>query len=159
MYYLQTSTYSIVKNAAGTLNPTKATFSAKSKTGTSNPSNYTGRLVIEESADGSTWTTKYDNDAASKEHGPDAASKLIRCSLYLAGGKTTLLDQMTVAIVSDGAKGASITITKTEYQSGTSATSAPTGTWSTTPVTVAEGNFLWTKVTYSDGNVTYSVAK
>ena len=165
VYYLQTSTYSIVKNAAGTLNPTKVTFSAKSKTGTSNPSNYTGRLVIEESADGSTWTTKYDNDAASKEHGPDAASKLIRCSLYLAGGKTTLLDQMTVAIISDGAKGADgITVTSKSvtYQVGNDGTSVPSGEWQSSVPAVADGKYLWTKteVNYSDNTSTiaYSVS-
>jgi len=58
-----------------------------------------------------------------------------------------------------GPQGTSVTVSKTEYQSGTSNTSAPTGTWSTSPVTVAEGNYLWTKVTYSDGKVAYSVAK
>lgn len=58
-----------------------------------------------------------------------------------------------------GNQGTSVTVSKTEYQSGTSATSAPTGTWSTSIPSVSEGNYLWTKVTYSDGNVAYSVAK
>lgn len=55
--------------------------------------------------------------------------------------------------------GDSITVTSTEYQAGTSSTTAPSGTWSTTPVSVAEGHYLWTKVTYSDGSYSYSVAK
>lgn len=58
-----------------------------------------------------------------------------------------------------GVSGDSITVSKVEYQSGTSPTSAPTGTWQTSIPTVAEGNYLWTKTTYSDGNYTYSVAK
>ena len=58
-----------------------------------------------------------------------------------------------------GVSGDSITVSKVEYQSGTSPTSAPTGTWKTSIPTVAEGNYLWTKTTYSDGNYTYSVAK
>lgn len=58
-----------------------------------------------------------------------------------------------------GVSGDSITISKVEYQSGTSPTAAPGGTWQTTIPTVAEGNYLWTKTTYSDGNYTYSVAK
>lgn len=55
--------------------------------------------------------------------------------------------------------GDSITVARTEYQAGTSSTTAPSGTWSTTPVSVAEGHYLWTKVTYSDGSYSYSVAK
>lgn len=58
-----------------------------------------------------------------------------------------------------GVSGDSITVSKVEYQSGTSPTTAPTGTWQTSIPTVAEGNYLWTKTTYSDGNYTYSVAK
>lgn len=58
-----------------------------------------------------------------------------------------------------GDDGTSVTVSKTEYQSGTSNNTAPTGTWSTSPVSVAEGNYLWTRVTYSDGKIAYSVAK
>lgn len=56
-----------------------------------------------------------------------------------------------------GTQGA--TISKTEYKEGTSPTTAPTGTWSTSVPSVAEGNYLWTRVTYTDGNISYSVAK
>ena len=58
-----------------------------------------------------------------------------------------------------GPQGTSVSVSKTEYQSGTSNTTAPTGTWSTSPVSVAEGSYLWTRVTYSDGKIAYSVAK
>lgn len=58
-----------------------------------------------------------------------------------------------------GPAGTSVTVSKTEYQSGTSNTTAPTGTWSTTIPSVAEGNYLWTRVTYSDSSIAYSVAK
>lgn len=54
----------------------------------------------------------------------------------------------------------SITIT---YQSGTSNTAAPSGTWSTTVPNVTPGNYLWTKIliTCTDGTTTtaYSVAR
>ncbi len=52
-----------------------------------------------------------------------------------------------------------VTITAVEYQSGTSATTAPTGTWSSSVVSVAEGNYLWTRTTYSDGTKAYAVSK
>ena len=58
-----------------------------------------------------------------------------------------------------GKSGTSVTVSKTEYQAGTSATTAPTGEWKTTIPSVAEGQYLWTKTTYSDGNYSYTVAK
>lgn len=59
----------------------------------------------------------------------------------------------------DGANGTSVTVSSIRYQAGTSATSAPTGTWSASVVSVAEGQYLWTKTTFSDGTVAYGVAK
>ena len=57
----------------------------------------------------------------------------------------------------------SIKSTTVEYQSSTSGTSAPTGTWSTTIPSVAAGNYLWTrttiKYTQGDDTVSYSVSK
>ena len=58
-----------------------------------------------------------------------------------------------------GAPGSSVTVSKIEYQSGTSATTTPTGTWSSSVVSVAEGSYLWTKTTFSDGKIAYGVAK
>lgn len=58
-----------------------------------------------------------------------------------------------------GNPGASVTVSLIQYQSGTSATTAPTGTWSSAVVSVADGNYLWTKTTFSDGKVAYGVAK
>ena len=62
-----------------------------------------------------------------------------------------------------GPTGRGISSTTIEYQVGTSGTSAPTGTWSTTPVaTTAQGQYLWTRTTikYTSGSdsVSYSVA-
>lgn len=63
-----------------------------------------------------------------------------------------------------GQDGTSIKITSKSvtYQTATSGTTAPTGTWSTTVPTVNNGQYLWTKTTvqYSDGNKTeaYSVS-
>jgi hypothetical protein len=58
-----------------------------------------------------------------------------------------------------GSSGSSVTVSKIEYQAGTSATIAPTGNWSNNVVSVAEGNYLWTKTTFSDNKVAYGVAK
>lgn len=58
-----------------------------------------------------------------------------------------------------GVAGSSVTVSSIQYQAGTSATTAPTGTWSDSVVSVSEGNYLWTKTTFSDGKIAYGVAK
>lgn len=64
-----------------------------------------------------------------------------------------------------GDAGESVTVTSNvvDYQSSTSGTVVPTGTWSTSIPTVAAGSYLWTRirVTYSDGKTTtsYSVSR
>jgi hypothetical protein len=59
--------------------------------------------------------------------------------------------------------GRGVASTKVEYQASTSGTTVPTGTWSTTIPSVAEGSYLWTKTTtnYTSGTPTvgYSVAR
>ena len=62
-----------------------------------------------------------------------------------------------------GKDGVGISNTKVEYVGSTSGTTRPTTGWSTTIPTVAEGNFLWTRTTwtYTDNTseMGYSVAK
>lgn len=58
-----------------------------------------------------------------------------------------------------GTPGNSVTVSSIQYQEGTSATTAPTGTWSNVVVAVADGRYLWTKTTFSDGKIAYGVAK
>lgn len=58
-----------------------------------------------------------------------------------------------------GNPGTSVAVSSIQYQSGTSATTAPTGTWSNAVVAVADGSYLWTKTTFSDGKIAYGVAK
>lgn len=58
-----------------------------------------------------------------------------------------------------GQAGTSVTVSSIKYQQGDSATTAPTGTWSDSPVTVAQGKYLWTKTTFSDNTIAYGVAR
>lgn len=66
---------------------------------------------------------------------------------------------------SNGSNGTSVTVTSTEvtYQTSSSGTTTPTGTWGSTVPSTSAGQFLWTKtvVTYSDGKSTtsYSVSR
>ena len=59
--------------------------------------------------------------------------------------------------------GRGVASTTVEYQASTSGTTIPTGTWSPTIPTVAQGSYLWTKTTtnYTSGTPTvgYSVAR
>lgn len=59
--------------------------------------------------------------------------------------------------------GRGVASTKVEYQASTSGTTVPTGTWSSTIPTVAQGSYLWTRTTtnYTSGTPTigYSVAR
>ncbi|MBQ7588377.1 MAG: phage tail protein [Lachnospiraceae bacterium] len=58
----------------------------------------------------------------------------------------------------NGQDGTSVTVSSIQYQQGDSATTAPSGTWSSNPIVVAQGKYLWTKTTYSDNSVAYTVA-
>ena len=53
----------------------------------------------------------------------------------------------------NGSAGTSVSVTKIEYQVGTSGTTAPTSTWINGLPVVPDGQFLWMKVTFSDGNI------
>jgi hypothetical protein len=61
-----------------------------------------------------------------------------------------------------GATGKGISSTVITYQAGSSATTAPTGTWSSTVVATTTGQYLWTKtvITYTDSttSTSYSVS-
>ena len=76
-----------------------------------------------------------------------------------------IADTVTLTYAKQGAKGStgtagtSVTVSSIQYQAGTSATTAPTGTWSDTVVSVSAGSYLWTKTTFSDGKIGYGVAR
>lgn len=161
-YHLILSTLAIVKGSTGSLSPSSIVLTAKSQSGSNAMANYSGRFKIETTTNNSTWSTKYTSSGneATKTYILPTDIVAVRCSLYLAGGTTTLLDQQTVPVVTNGIE---ITSTSVTYQSGTSGTTKPIGTWQTTIPSVAQGNYLWTKtvVNYSDGTSTesYSVAR
>lgn len=58
-----------------------------------------------------------------------------------------------------GQAGTSVSVKSIQYQAGTSPTTAPTGTWNNNIVSVQQGQYLWSKTTFSDGSVAYGVAK
>lgn len=58
-----------------------------------------------------------------------------------------------------GNTGTSVTVSSITYQAGASNTTTPTGTWSSTIVAANAGQYLWTKTTFSDGKIAYTVAR
>lgn len=81
-------------------------------------------------------------------------TSVLKIDAYV-GNDVVASDELTFINVNDGSKGADgngIASTAITYQAGTSATVAPTGTWSSSPVSVPAGQFLWTRTifTYTD---------
>ena len=114
-YELLVSSAAVIKNKNNVLSPSSITFTGRRNQGTGSPSNYSGRFKIESTSDGSTWTTKYTSSSneASKSYTVGSTDKMIRCTLYLAGGTSTQLDIQTIPVISDGkdgADGTSVTI-------------------------------------------------
>lgn len=104
VYFLEPSTVIIKKGKNNVLNPTTVTFSSFYRDGNSaTRTAYSGRFIIQESTDGSTFTTKYTSSAneTSKTYTPTNTAKVIKCNMYAAGGTTAMLDTQTVAIVND----------------------------------------------------------
>lgn len=81
-------------------------------------------------------------------------------------GTVKAVAEVTVSDVSDGERGEDgigVASTKVEYQASTSGTTPPTGTWVGNPPVVSEGQYLWTRTTftYTDSSTTlaYSISR
>lgn len=97
-------TNTIKVTASNVLQPSNVTFTAKYRIGNGAVQNYNGRFIIQETTNGSTYTTKYTSSANeyTKTWTPSSTSVVaIKCSLYMAGGTSTLLDQQSVTILTD----------------------------------------------------------
>lgn len=57
-----------------------------------------------------------------------------------------------------GDPGTPVKVSSIQYQESSSNTTAP-GSWSNTVVSAPAGHYLWTKITFSDGKIAYSVAR
>ncbi|MCK1222655.1 phage tail protein [Streptococcus uberis] len=85
------------------------------------------------------------------------STSVLKIDAYV-GNDVVASDELTFINVNDGlngskgADGNGIASSVVAYQAGASATVAPTGTWSSSPVSVPAGQFLWTRTifTYTD---------
>ena len=109
-YSMIMSSYVIAKKADGTLDTTSIKLVAKSCEGSSAPTNYKARFIIEKCTDDTmeSWEPVYTSSVDENQctYNPTTDVKGLRCSMYLAGGTTNLLDQQIVPVVSDGSDGA-----------------------------------------------------
>ena len=105
VYMLQTDAQVITQGQDNSFTPDPITFYAYYRDGqTAENTPYAGRFVIQESTDGSSYTTVYTSQTneASRMYSPTNANvKNVRCTLYAAGGTTKALDMQGVAIVRD----------------------------------------------------------
>lgn len=104
-YFMEPSTLVIKRSQDNTMAPNNITLSAYYRDGTTTARTaYAGRFKIEESTDGSTYTAKYTSSSneSSKTYTPSSSSvKVIRCTLYAAGGTSQVLDIQSIAVVTD----------------------------------------------------------
>lgn len=125
-YIIEPSCSVLKRSADNTISPNFLEFNAYYRDGDSATRyTYNGRFVIEETADGNTWTTIYRStvDESTVKHYlytilTDSSGQTvtdgngttvgiprditnIRCKLYASGGTTTLMDMQSVAVVID----------------------------------------------------------
>lgn len=101
-YWVTSSANTVTRSMKGTLTPATITFGAYYRDGTSATSTaYSGRFIIQESSNGTSWTTKYTSSAneSSKVYTPTKTTNLVKCTMYAAGGTTNALDTLTIGIV------------------------------------------------------------
>lgn len=105
VYMIQPSVQTLVLGADNKFTPANVTFRSYYRNGQSaTRTTYSGRFIIAESTNGSSFTNKYTSSANQSSHTYTPSSpnvKVIRCTLYAAGGTTTALDQQTVSVVKD----------------------------------------------------------
>lgn len=91
---------------ASKLVPENITISGMAQTGEKSIENIKSRIVVEETTNGTTWTTKYDADALTYTYTPSSLNVLsARVKMYVAGNKNVQLDQKSINIVKDGSNG------------------------------------------------------
>lgn len=103
-YILEASDTAIKKGADGALTPSKITFRSFYRDGDSaTRTPYNGRFKIEESTNGTSYSVKYASSAneSAKEYTPTATAKILRCTLYGAGGTINALDTQSVVVLTD----------------------------------------------------------
>ena len=109
-YWLIVDADVIAKKNDESLSPAVITMTGKTKVGTKEPTDYAGRYAVQESLDGTNFEYTYRGtaDAASRTYEVSSNKvKAVKISFYLAGGRTTLLDEKIIPVLADGETGRS----------------------------------------------------
>lgn len=110
-YKMLVNALAIGKTASGTYKQSTITVQGRKQTGTGAYSSYACRFKVETTTSSNlssaTWTSRYTSSSNVSSYTYTILSGItgIRVSMYLAGGTTTLLDQVIIPIVTDGADG------------------------------------------------------
>lgn len=119
---------------------------------------------IKQTADGVKTTVTANKDKWDKASS-DASNAVSTANKANGNASTALNKATTLETKANNGEfnGRGVKSAKVEYQASTSGTTAPSGTWSPTVPTVANGSYLWTRttITYTSGDpsVGYSVAR
>lgn len=161
-YWLQRNTPIIAKDAAGGYITTSVTFTPMKQVGTNNPQvcsssddNITVEIYKNSVESGNKLSINADvNGVYTATLGKEETGKhdisTSLCARMLLGD--IKIDEETVEVLAEG-----VTIGSVEYATSTSGISEPTSGWSTTyPNNIQQGMFLWTKITYSNGQTALS---
>jgi hypothetical protein len=109
IYTVEPNYYALNRAENNTLTPSAVTFNAYKKTGADlTKTTYSGRFIIAETTNGSSYTNKYTSskDESSKSYTPSANTVIgIKCTLYASGGTSTELDNQSIVITKDGKTG------------------------------------------------------
>lgn len=104
IYELVSSALALKRGADQRLTPAQLRYDAYFRDGATDRAAYAGRFLIDESADGSSWTRRYTSsaDESSVTYAPSNAQiRMIRCSLCASGGSGRILDQQSSVILTD----------------------------------------------------------
>jgi hypothetical protein len=106
-YSMISNLYAIVKTPSGTYIPNSITLYGRSQSGADSIKPYEGRFEIYYSVGGD-YIEDYtsDNNESEVSYTIRQNTTSLRCRMYLADGFNTMLDELTIPVVSDGAKGA-----------------------------------------------------
>lgn len=117
-YKMLASASAVAKTASGTYKQSTITLQGRSQSGNSAFGSYACRFKIETTTgsnlSSASWTGRYtsSSNVSSYTYTIPAGITGIRCSMYLAGGTATLLDQVIIPVVQDGSDGTSGSTTR-----------------------------------------------
>lgn len=152
---------------ASKLVPENITISGMAQTGEKSIENINSRIVVEETTNGTTWTTKYDADALTYTYTPSSLNVLsARVKMYVAGAKNVQLDQKSINIVKDGSNGSNGSSSYTwirysENANGNPMTTTPNSKTKYIGIAITQtstapssyGDYTWSRIKGSGGLV------